>query len=728
MRTPPVLLAPQEGMGETEADKGTKLTAETKNIIQQPRNPEPAGLPPIIFVKQGNQVVPANRSVDSSIHASLLDSNTEAFVPVTEDSTVTEFESEMVSTLDPTALEETTGPVEYNEAFSLSSLNDNQMMEVTSGDLSHVETQKLQTIENPELETSTPPINIDVIETTLSDVSEIVTGEFYDDSESLTTVTAVEFETVTDRTHLVFEDTEIYESNTIIDSNDDDHTSNTITDMFTVTETPIPSTTILLDLKKTDIPRNETSKIVDGVVSKDILLEASPTAGVGEVTNVPLIDPTKLDFKIVTTRKGLQVDAHDTTFDPSQIAKATSYEGSSYSTATRSATVTTWVDPNGRNILTQRQSNSTNSKTADEVSHVKYSEKTTKDYIVPSHTISEISEDNLPQKKSEDTLTMQDQPDVTTHEDIYMSGRETSDVDNNHTDFENENEKSNLEGKFHGNNSSVPKSNVKSVENQNNTLDSIHSETNGNHNLTFRLESLPTQGMSNYSNGSIKNTTDLFYELPGPKLQSNTEVYFSTSVIIALSVSCSVVLLIGLVTFTLWLCRRHRSRSKIYLSREAVKPRAFFTKPMNPALLPNESMGDPQYVLEFQRPRAPVMLGNDQKDIIFKSKNSEDLGLGIENDGFTDIPLEDLKIEGYKKNKRHSQDPPKYSSKAKLDSDTDSGIRVWSSTGSLYTSSPELTHCSVPPPPYSPSIGEEPVCLSVHSLPSLSKKIGLIDL
>lgn len=212
-------------------------------------------------------------------------------------------------------------------------------------------------------------------------------------------------------------------------------------------------------------------------------------------------------------------------------------------------------------------------------------------------------------------------------------------------------------------------------------------------------------------NGSLDNSTETRI------MDSNTEAFVPVTEDST-----------GLVTFTLWLCRRHRSRSKIYLSHEAVKPRAFFTKPMNPALLPDESIRDPQYVLEFQRPRAPVMLGNDQKNIIFKSEKSEDLDLGLENDGFTDIPLEDLKTEGYKKKKRHSQDPPRYSSKAKIESDTDSGIRVWSSTGSLYTASPQLTHCSVPPPPYSPSIGEEPVCLSVHSLPSLSKKLGLIDL
>ncbi|XP_063605241.1 uncharacterized protein LOC134780445 [Penaeus indicus] len=733
MKMPPVLLALQESVNEAEADQSKKMAAETTTISQQPLNPEPEGLPPIILGKQGDQAVSANGSVDNSIEARILDSNTEAFVPVTEDSTGTDFDSEIVSTL-PTTLAETTRQTAYNEVYSLSNL-DNEMMRESSGNFSEVESQEFQSTEYAELETSTPPISIDFTKATMSD-TEIVTSDFDDDSERLTTVTAVEFETVTDRTYLVLEDTDIYESNTVTDSGDGDHTSNTSTDMFTVTDTSGPSTTILLDIPKTEVPRNEW--MVDDVVSKDILLEASPTAGVGEVTDVPVIDPSKLDFKIVTTRKGLQVDAHDTTFDPSQIAKATSYVGSSYSTATRSATVTTWVDPDDKNVLTQRQSNSTNSKTSDEITHLKNSEEANEDPIIPSHALSEIAGDNSALNDSDGTLIMQDQPEVrmvpedgnkiTADKYVYVSRHEMSDIDDKYINLKNENI-SNFREISNQNYSSVPKSEVPGADSPNNTSDSIPKEAHGYHNLTFRLEGLPMQDKSNYSNDdNIKNTTDLLYELPGPSVQNNTEVYFSTSVVIALSVCCSVVLLAGLVTFTLWLCRRHRSRSKIYLSREAVKPRAFFTKPMNPALLPDESIRDPQYVLEFQRPRAPVMLGNDQKNIIFKSEKSEDLGLGLENDGFTDIPLEDLKIEGYKKKKRHSQDPPKYSSKAKMESDTDSGIRVWSSTGSLYTASPQLTHCSVPPPPYSPSIGEEPVCLSVHSLPSLSKKLGLIDL
>lgn len=727
MRTPPVLLALQESVNEAEADQDTEMAAGTTNGSQQPHNPEPEGLPPIIFGKQVDQAVSVNGSLDNSTETRIMDSNTEAFVPVTEDSTGTDFDSEIVSTL-PTALTETIRQTAYKEVRSLSSLDSNEITGESSGNFSEVEIQEFQTTEYTELETSTP-ISIDFTKAALSDINEIVTDDFSDDSERLTTVTAVEFETVTDRTYLILEDTEVYESNTVTDSSDGDHTSNTNTDIFTVTETPVPSTTILLDIPKTDIPSNEW--MVDGAVSKDILLEASPTTSMGEVTDVPLIDPSKFDFKIVTTRKGLQVDAHDTTFDPSQIAKATSYEGSSYSTATRSATVTTWVDPNGRNVLTQRQSNSTNSKSSDEGTHLKYPEKADEDSILPSHTLSEVLGDNLPLKDSEGTLMMQDQPKVTTRhgddskittdKDIYAPRHKT------HINLKNENI-SNFKDISNQNYTSVPKSEVKGTETQINKSDSILREADGYHNLTFRLESFPLQEKSNYSNDNIKNTTDLLYELPGPSVQNNTEVYFSTSVVIALSVSCSVVLLAGLVTFTLWLCRRHRSRSKIYLSHEAVKPRAFFTKPMNPALLPDESIRDPQYVLEFQRPRAPVMLGNDQKNIIFKSEKSEDLDLGLENDGFTDIPLEDLKTEGYKKKKRHSQDPPRYSSKAKIESDTDSGIRVWSSTGSLYTASPQLTHCSVPPPPYSPSIGEEPVCLSVHSLPSLSKKLGLIDL
>lgn len=134
-----------------------------------------------------------------------------------------------------------------------------------------------------------------------------------------------------------------------------------------------------------------------------------------------------------------------------------------------------------------------------------------------------------------------------------------------------------------------------------------------------------------------------------------------------------------------------------------------------------------------QRPRAPILLSDDQKAIYFiekpfvdQSPRDENTAVNSDNNDFVDIPLNYIKTETRTKNKCE-KDPPKYDLKYKCENDNDSGIKMWSSTGSLYTASSQHTHCAVPPPPYSPLMGEDTFCLSVHSLTSISKKTEALN-
>ncbi|XP_042235950.1 uncharacterized protein LOC121875454 isoform X3 [Homarus americanus] len=462
------------------------------------------------------------------------------------------------------------------------------------------------------------------------------------------------------------------------------------------------TTTIISDLANSTDTREQ-----------DFLLEASPVTEAGtDPTKNPLDDLANFDIRIMTTRKGLQVDAHDVVFDPSQIAKATSYEGSSYSTATRSATVTTWVDPENRHLFSQQQNLMNLTKSENIEDSGKFEIVTKSEMFFEYNPDTEVTTD-VPETGATVTSHLELLPKAKTEFTSVASDF----VHNSETELENK---------------ELPE-----VTTKNSVLN------NGiNKNIT---EVIPTlrYNVTDFGNDAQilvkdsknKSEDSLIYGIPVADTSRESGTHLTPSVVIALSVCCSIVLLLGMISIFLWLCRRHRNRSKIYLSHEATKPRAFFTKPMNPALLPNENIAETVYMLEFQKPRAPVMLSDDQRDLYFierspvnESSQVENTSIGVENNGFSDIPLNESKTEQIQNsNKISGQDPPKYDLKYKCESDSDSGIKVWSSTGSLYTAASQLTQCSLPPPPYSPSVGEESLCLSVHSLPSLSKKLGMLN-
>ncbi|XP_050718251.1 uncharacterized protein LOC126999553 [Eriocheir sinensis] len=502
----------------------------------------------------------------------------------------------------------------------------------------------------------------------------------------------------------------------------------------------------------------------------DFLLEASPTGQSSvDATEFPKDDLFTLDLTITTTREGLNADARDVTFDPSQIAKATSYEGSSYPTATRSATVTTtWVD-NDQFATLEHQNLTLNEElvrpsavgdlsdlSTELRGHGQGSEdvemstpEVNEEFAMPQlNGLSEGTYEGSDSHGRSDSLS-QTHPsipevrdgDTTTPSSLTETQNENSTESPIQNGDSTEREKQNEDSTdFHERLPSLPsedstetqKQDEDSTEQPGTTFEySIHQ----NHVNTsgVRLAGHPNLNLTGVrsestAKGSANKTEEaVMYEIP--VVIRNHGQALTPSMVVALSVCCAVVMVLAALSVALWVCRRHRNRSKIYLSREAAKPRALFTRPMNPAVLPEESDHENAtvYMLEFQRPRPPIMLGDDQKGIYFIKRDEGEteecrLGLGVENGAFTDVPLGDGD-QG-----RPRLDPPKYDLTSKQDGDADSGIRVWSSTGSLHAaSSPLPTHCRVPPPPYSPSISKESVCLSVHSLPSLPRNSQLFD-
>ncbi|MPC33851.1 hypothetical protein E2C01_027218 [Portunus trituberculatus] len=420
----------------------------------------------------------------------------------------------------------------------------------------------------------------------------------------------------------------------------------------------------------------------------DFLLEASPTGQTPDTTELPKDDLFTLDLTITTTREGLKVEARDVTLDPSQIAKATSYEGSSYPTATRSATVTTtWVDE-------QKASSGMDSTETPDLN--------------PYDTAVELVDSDTEATEIHDV-------DVTT---VYPSTIEGN-TETTPILFQASSEEEVTESPAHTR-YKTQIANTKEGRAQNLTRNETQNTARS---LSFPVAANVTEMNESVTKGS--ENQDVVYEIP--VVTRNAGPQLSASVVVALSVCCAVVLVLAALSVALWVCRRHKNRSKIYLSREAAKPRAFFTRPMNPAVLPEDSdREDAVYMLEFQRPRPPILLGDDHKGIYFiKREDGEEecrAGMGVENEAFSDVPL------GEADEVRTRLDPPKYEQRSKQDSDADSGIRVWSSTGSLHAAaSPLPAHCRVPPPPYSPSISKESVCLAVHSLPSLPRNSQLFD-
>ncbi|XP_066940054.1 uncharacterized protein [Macrobrachium rosenbergii] len=464
-------------------------------------------------------------------------------------------------------------------------------------------------------------------------------------------------------------------------------------------------------IKESTLEKNEIE------TTEMVILEAS--MGTNHVTTEGPLEPTSFDVKIKTI-KDLQVDA---IFDPSQVAKATSYEESSYSTATRSATVTTWVDPNSKNIVSQGSANLTDLKEVVNSSQNLNGDleniKLLTDYLSGSHNHGMGSVD-----KGFPTTQLSSMDDKSSYSTTYYEATASN------------KDAGSKEEKVSVTELSRSESSDKLSTSQVNP-DPYESDTPRIPVLKFNIGEFETvNGTRVYLTDNGKTETQFIYEMPNMNRSSGP--HLTPSVVIALSICCSLILLISILTVSLWFCRRHKNRSKIYLSHDAARPRAFFTKPMNPALLPDETpdLSDPMYVMEFQKPRPPIVLSDDPDCIIIDGQTvlkseSEAYDGGIENKGFVDIPLEEIKSTNYStdcssSNKTCGRMPPKAGLKSDHECDSDSGIRVWSSTGSLYTVSRDMSHCSLPPPPYSSSIGEESINLSVDTFPSFGSKPGLL--
>ncbi|XP_063849262.1 mucin-2-like [Scylla paramamosain] len=448
----------------------------------------------------------------------------------------------------------------------------------------------------------------------------------------------------------------------------------------------------------------------------DFLLEASPTGQTPDTIELPKDDLFTLDLTITTTREGLKVEARDVTLDPSQIAKATSYEGSSYPTATRSATVTTtWVDEEQPTSPRVDEEKASSGNDATETSDLKPA-----DWDMPAFPMDLIDSD------SEATETHEvDGVTITYSSTTERSNTETTPIALQ-TSPEDEIKKEYMTENPTHTRYKTQYSSIKEEDMTENPTLTRYETQNSARSLSFPVVANVTETRNeSITKGSETQVETVMYEIP--VVTRNGGPQLSASVVVALSVCCAVVLVLAALSVALWVCRRHRNRSKIYLSREAAKPRAFFTRPMNPAVLPEDSdREDAVYMLEFQRPRPPILLGDDHKGIYFikREEGAEECraSLGVENEAFSDVPL------GEADEAQTRLDPPKYELRSKQDSDADSGIRVWSSTGSLHAAaSPLPAHCRVPPPPYSPSISKESVCLTVHSLPSLPRNSQLFD-
>ncbi|XP_064118990.1 uncharacterized protein LOC135223970 [Macrobrachium nipponense] len=492
-----------------------------------------------------------------------------------------------------------------------------------------------------------------------------------------------------------------------------------------VTETLFPFTEKILGVSEDRIKndhveehglKESTLEMNEIETTEMVILEAS--MGTNHVTTEGPLEPTSFDVKIKTI-KDLQVDA---IFDPSQVAKATSYEESSYSTATRSATVTTWVDPNTKNFVSQGSANLTDLKEVVNSSQNLNGDleniKLLTDYLSGSHNHGMGSVD-----KGFPTTQVSSVDDKSSYSTTYYEATASNKDAGSKEEKVSVTEFSRSEG-----NDKLSTSQV--------NPDPYESDTPRIPVLKFNIGEFETvNGTRVYLTDSGKTETQFIYEMPNMNRSSGP--HLTPSVVIALSICCSLIVLISILTVSLWFCRRHKNRSKIYLSRDAARPRAFFTKPMIPALLPDEApdLSDPMYVMEFQKPRPPIVLSDDPDCIIIDGQTvlkseTEAYDGGIENKGFVDIPLEEIKSANYSidcsSNKTCGRMPPKAGLKSDHECDSDSGIRVWSSTGSLYTVSRDMSHCSLPPPPYSSSIGEESVNLSADTFPSFGSKPGLL--
>ena len=378
------------------------------------------------------------------------------------------------------------------------------------------------------------------------------------------------------------------------------------------------------------------------------------------------------DFEITTAQVDLDVDHCDEYLDPSKIARATSYETSMMATVTRSATVTTKVD----SVDDSDTFLSTDVDRSFDAS--KYGNFKGNESIF-------LKTDNMKNNGSEQDDNIMENVNTTEDPEYVIS---TVRIDTN--------EREKLHNNF--------------VLNTSDNINTGRKPTE--YHVLVQTNKTAKEKWDLNQSLLFQNSSDL------EKLSANFENSTSSinkSLLITLGVVSSFIVILIILITSLWLIKRHRNHSKIYLSFEAAKPRAFLTKPMSPACFPDEVKVDivvPSITSE--KPKPPIVLCDENTVEINKIvsqvlRHAESEDSGLENLGFVEIPLEDVESQTPNPSLGSSEsrvpDPPKYRKSSAI-SDSDSGIKVWSSSGSLYSAS-TLTKCLIPPPPYILPLGKE---------------------
>ncbi|XP_076063564.1 uncharacterized protein LOC143038376 [Oratosquilla oratoria] len=417
------------------------------------------------------------------------------------------------------------------------------------------------------------------------------------------------------------------------------------------------------------------------------------------------------DSRITTFPSTLDIDSSGS-FDPSLISKATNFQATHYSTTTRSATVTTTISRDNLVELSLEHMSTglycncnTSNGTSDPISRSLKSNCSCNIMEANVHISGQVGEKQmeLHTESTEDYITTTESfvDDGTTEvEDLADATEESTGTPvYGHETTE-------ILSVIHGKITGVPVAEInvttkesvsRSFINASAVSSGIGVSSHSNRSYIFDIQN------GTYTKNAVKKPLDV-HTSGISNIESSTgadTVNFPLGVTV-ISVF-SALLLAVMILGMLLLRRRYKNHSKVYLSFEA-KPRAMFTRPMRPALLPTEIGQVNLHPHDVPRPRAPILLLEESQcgsgEQTGEPSPNQD---GVDNVAFVEIPLEELNsVAPVAKDAGKACDPPRYSPDIQVENDTDSGIRVWSSTGSLHSLSPSLSRCTRPPPPYTP--------------------------
>ncbi|CAL4085593.1 unnamed protein product, partial [Meganyctiphanes norvegica] len=140
----------------------------------------------------------------------------------------------------------------------------------------------------------------------------------------------------------------------------------------------------------------------------------------------------------------------------------------------------------------------------------------------------------------------------------------------------------------------------------------------------------------------VNKTLNVSTSINSPNMLNNE---INPSVIYIAVICSSILLILLLLLGFLLLYRRKRNHSKIYVTQEFKQPQAFLTKPMTPAFLPEEPFTQVvKYPKDFLPTRPPIVLGKETENSTLTGDSGYNSGSPVfyVNDGFTDIPLDDV--------------------------------------------------------------------------------------